>query len=143
MQTKSLPTTAPSTRSDRIVLALAASRTILGVVFLARPRLLPALLRIDHATSTTMGWAMRMVGGREIALGLGTIAGAVVEPSSIGKRTWLAAGLFSDSTDTIAITTAAVTGVLSRRPALIVAASGGALAATEVILLARKASHDT
>lgn len=125
MQTKSLPTHAPSARSE--------------VVFLARPR----LLRIDYATSTTMGWAMRMVGGREIALGRGTIAGAVVEPSSIGKRTWLAAGLFSDSTDTIAITTAAVTGVLSRRPALIVAASGGALAATKVILLARKASHDT
>ncbi|MGI3786724.1 MAG: hypothetical protein ACRYG2_38760 [Janthinobacterium lividum] len=143
MQTKSLSIDAPSTRSGRIVLALAASRTALGVVFLARPRLLPALLRVDPTTSTTMAWAMRMVGGREIALGLGTVAGIVVTPTPAGKRTWLAAGLFSDSTDTIALATAAKTGVLDRRPALIVAASAGALAATEVILLARKASHDT
>ncbi|MGI3783430.1 MAG: hypothetical protein ACRYG2_21920 [Janthinobacterium lividum] len=84
---------------------------------------------------------MRMVGGREIALGLGTVAGNLLTPTPTAKRIWLAAGLFADSTDTVAITAAATTGVLSRRPAIVVAASAGALAATEVILLARTAER--
>ena len=124
--------------SDRVGLALGLSRAALGVLLLVRPALLPGLLGVRDPSRA--GWAMQMLGGREIALGLGSVLAIRAEPVA-SARTWLAAGLISDSTDSITIAAAAVTGSLERRPAIIVAISAAALAATEAVLLVRKSGR--
>lgn len=135
----SLPaSSATPDRPDRVVIALAAGRVAVGVLLLARPGLLPALLRVDRTSRTRTAWAMRMVGGREIGLGLGSVIAGRAEPSS-ARRPWVAAAMISDGTDAIAIAAAIAAGTLARGPATVVAASAAALAAVEVLLLTRSA----
>lgn len=138
-QPASLPaSSATPAGPDRVVIALAAGRIGVGMLLLARPGLLPALLRVDRTSSTRTAWALRMVGGREIGLGLGSVIAGRAEPSS-ARRPWVAAGLISDGTDAIAIAAAIAAGTLARRPATVIAASAAALAAVEVLLLTRSA----
>lgn len=80
---------------------------------------------------------MRMVGGREVALGLGSIAAGQFEPSS-SARTWLAASMLSDAVDGVALATAVAGGSLQRRSGAVLAASAALLAGTEAALLTRR-----
>jgi hypothetical protein len=131
--------TAPSRRrraavaAARAVTALrpqdvALLRTGAGVLMLARPQAVPDLLGADPDTSRSSGWVMQMLGAREVALGLGALAGL----SGPGRRTWLAAGLLSDGTDVLVLTAALAARRIGRTPAravLTVGATAGAVVA--------------
>ena len=45
---------------------LALLRTGAGVVMVGRPRVLPQLMGVDSATATRVGWAVQMLGAREM-----------------------------------------------------------------------------
>jgi peptide-methionine (R)-S-oxide reductase len=51
-----------------------AVRVGLGVWLLVGPRWLPQLLGVDSRTATRTRWLARMVGGREVAVGVATLA---------------------------------------------------------------------
>ena len=71
---------------------LGAIRTAIGVSMLASPSLLPRLLGADRVTADRVSWLTRMVGVREIVIGVGTAAG--------GRR-WAAAGIVADTADAL------------------------------------------
>ena len=100
---------------------LALARAGVGAVMITRPRLIPGALGVDSATSSRMGWAVQMLGAREIGLGLGTWA-ALRSGDARAARLWLAAGVLSDAVDALAVGAAVVRGRLS-------AGSGSALVA--------------
>jgi hypothetical protein len=100
---------------------LALARTGVGAALLVRPRALPTLLGIDSATGSRMAWSTSMLGAREVALGLGTLA-ALRSTDPRAARLWIAAGILCDAVDVLAVGGAAVKGRLSRAP-------GGAAAA--------------
>ena len=81
---------------------LALLRTGAGVVMVGRPRVLPQLMGVDSATATRVGWAVQMLGAREIAIGLGTLV-ALRRPGSAAARTWVAAGVLTDALDVLAV----------------------------------------
>ena len=124
-------------RPDRVVTTLAIGRTTVGLLMLTWPGLLPALLSTDRATSTTMAWSLRLVGSREVAIGLGSLAAGRAEPSS-ARSTWLAANMITDATDSVALTMALANGTVARRPAAAMAALAAALATNEAVLLTRR-----
>lgn len=102
---------------------LGMARTGVGVAMLTRPSLLPTALGVDSASAQRMDWAVRMLGAREVSLGLGAIAaGRAARRSGEGGpvRLWLAAGLLADAVDAAAVARAVGAGRLS-------GSSGGAL----------------
>ncbi|MHB2024402.1 MAG: hypothetical protein ACYCO3_13925 [Mycobacteriales bacterium] len=80
------PTVAPVTGWLRIGL---------GAGLLVAPRLLARALGVDSATARQSDWLARMIAGREVALGVGTLVGA--------RRLWLTAQMISDGTDMAAL----------------------------------------
>ena len=100
---------------------LALGRTAAGVVMVGAPTRLPRALGVDSATSTRMAWAVQMLGAREVALGLGTLA-ALRSPDRRGARLWLLGAVLSDAVDVLAVGRAVASGRLSR-------AAGGAVTA--------------
>ena len=124
---------------SKVVVALAAGRTAVGLLMIGWPSLLPTLLKIDRASSARMAWVMRMVGGREIALGFGSfVTGRAGDFST--KRTWLAVNMITDGCDSVAIAAMANYAPAPRRAAAI-AAAAAAMAAIETVLLARTTHH--
>lgn len=107
---------------------LAAARLVLGVVMLARPTWLTRPLGVDRWTAERLAWLPRMVGGREVALGLGTLV--MTRGGRPGRRAWLAAGALADAADAAALLTAARRGHVSRPGGI--AAVATALAAASV-----------
>ena len=114
-------------RLDSVHLAL--GRTGAGAVMVARPRLLPQALGVDSATAARTAWAVQMLGARELALGLGTLA-ARRAGDRRGARLWTAAGVLADGVDVLAVAGALARGRV-RTPAglgvLAVAAAAVAL----------------
>ena len=112
-----LTRTAPPTRRSLLQLAadrvtgehLAYGRAGAGSVMLLRPRALPQALGVDSATATRVGWAVQMLGARELALGLGTLS-ALRRPDREPSRAWLAAGVLCDAVDVLAISAAIARG---------------------------------
>lgn len=123
-------------RSPRLLSLLSPSRvalvrTGLGVVMLARPRLVPDVLGADPAVTARSDWAVRMLGAREVALGLGALQ-ACRSGDRRAARPWLLAGVLSDGTDALVLSSALGAGRLGGtgvRTALVAAAAGGAVAA--------------
>jgi hypothetical protein len=100
--------------ADRITPAqLAAGRAGAGTVMVLRPRSLPQLLGVDSATAARTSWAIQMLGAREVALGLGTLA-ALRRPDRAASRLWLAGGLLSDAVDVLAVGGALARGRVRR-----------------------------
>ncbi|MEX2290903.1 MAG: hypothetical protein WD794_11335 [Mycobacteriales bacterium] len=93
---------------------LALGRAGAGLVLTVRPRTLPQLLGVDSATSARLGWAVQMLGARELALGLGTLV-ALRSPDRRTARSWLAVGTFCDAADVLAIGGALARGRVARR----------------------------
>jgi hypothetical protein len=113
---------------------LALGRTGAGALMVLRPRVLPQLMGVDSATATRMGWAVQMLGAREVALGLGTLA-AVRRPDGPAARTWLAAGVLCDAMDVLTVGGALLRGRLrtsSGGAVLAVAAGAVALGVREL-----------
>lgn len=107
---------------------LALLRTGAGVVMIGRPRLLPQLMGTDSATAARVGWAVQMLGAREIAMGLGTLV-ALRRPGSSAARTWVAAGVLADALDVLAVGAALARGrVRTSSGAAVVATASAAVA---------------
>ena len=115
--------------ADRLTPAhLALGRTGAGAVMVLRPRTVPQLLGVDSATATRMGWAVQMLGAREVALGLGTLA-ATRSGDGRAARLLLAAGLLSDAVDVLAVGGALLRGRVSKGTGTaVLAVAAGAVA---------------
>ena len=131
-----LTRTAPTTRRSVLQAAadrvspehLAVGRAGAGAVMVVRPKALPRLLGVDSATATRVGWSVQMLGARELALGLGTLA-ALRGPGSRASRTWLAAGVLCDAVDVLAVSGALLRGRVSKGSGgLVLAVAAGAVA---------------
>ena len=124
-------TAPPARRSLRELVGpehLALGRTGAGTVMVLRPRALPQLLGVDSATATRMGWAVQMLGAREVALGLGTLA-ALRRPDGAAARAWLAAGVLCDAVDVLAVGGALLRGRLrTTTGGAVLAVAAGAVA---------------
>lgn len=97
----------------------------LGGGLLALPWLLARVLGVDAATARRTEWLGRMVGGREVALGIGTLVGP--------PRPWLTAQMVSDATDAVALVAARRHGQVQRWLAAGVIVFAGAGIAAELV----------
>jgi hypothetical protein len=89
---------------------LATARTALGAAALARPATALRLTGVDRVTAERTAWTARLLGGRDLALGVGLLyALARREPS----RGWVIAGMIADAVDTAVLATAAARRDLS------------------------------
>lgn len=104
---------ASSVRERASVSQLALGRAGVGATMIARPRMLPQLMGVDSATATRVGWTVQMLGAREVAVGLGTLA-AVRGGDRRATRTWVAAGVLCDAVDALAMTGALLRGRVSK-----------------------------
>jgi peptide-methionine (R)-S-oxide reductase len=92
-----------STRFTRLAgAALGVTRVALGVGMLSRPLLLPRLLGVDRVTAERMTWLVRMLGARDLALGVGAVSGRVAPD----PRSWIVAGACCDAADAVALAAA-------------------------------------
>jgi hypothetical protein len=89
---------------------LAAGRTAVGVSMLARPALIPTRLGVPTEAADQMTWAVRMLGAREVALGVGALV------SRKERRLWLAGGILSDAVDALAVGAALKQGRVKKLP---------------------------
>ena len=112
---------ASSVRERATVGQLALGRTAAGASMIVRPSMLPRMMGVDSATATRVGWAVQMLGAREVAVGLGTLA-AVRTPDRKAARVWVAAGVLCDAVDALAMTGALLRGRVGKT------AGGAALA---------------
>jgi len=114
--------------TEQQVRALAIGRVVLGASFLAAPGLsLRNWLGREHDTPVARV-AMRMVGGRDIALGVGTIF-ALRHGAPV--RGWLEAAALSDSTDVVA-------SLFAARHLPKVRVLGAGLSAAGAVVMARR-----
>ena len=106
-------------------LALGTLRCVIGAVMIADPPRLARLLGVDSLTARQTGWLTMMIGGREIALGVGSLR---VLSRGASARSWYAAQAVTDGGDALALLTALRAGRVSTPIAAITAASavGGA-----------------
>ena len=109
-------------------LLLAAGRTAIGSVMLARPTLLTRSLGVDATTARRTAWLTQMLGARELALGLGAVAAG--RGGAEAARLWVLAQAVSDTGDALALAVATGKGHVPRlRGLLVVATAAGAAAA--------------
>jgi len=87
-----------------------------------------------------MSWAVQMLGAREVALGLGTLA-ALRGGAGRGLRLWLMAGLLADATDAVVVWAAVGRGRLSRGSGTVLVAVAGAAAALQAKAVASPSSR--
>ncbi|MCW2605772.1 MAG: hypothetical protein JWO60_465 [Frankiales bacterium] len=92
---------------------MALVRCAAGSVLLVRPRSVVDVLGADPALSPVGDWGTRMLGARELALGLGVLV-AAQGPDTARTRLWFAAGALSDAVDTVVLTSALRRGRLGR-----------------------------
>ena len=105
-------------------------RLAIGLGFLADPVTSVRVLGVDSATAKRMTFLARMTAGRDIVLGVGTVAART--PST--QAGWLAAGAVADAIDAVALGAGLRSGRLRGVPAIGIAvgaagAAGVALAA--------------
>jgi hypothetical protein len=86
---------------------MAAVRTGIGVALLVRPELLARSLGVDSLTASRVGWVSRMVGVREVVLGLGGLR-AVLRGRDV--RDWVHAQATCDAVDAAAVALAVARG---------------------------------
>ncbi|MBV9594324.1 MAG: hypothetical protein JO147_11105 [Actinobacteria bacterium] len=125
----------PSAASSRnLALGIGTSRCAVGVTFLGAPGFSLRMLGIDRATAGRMEWLARMTAGRDLALGVGTVVGAV---TGRGVRGWLFAGAACDLLDAVVIAAGVAQGRLSPIPAGASVAGAAGAAAAAGYLVAR------
>ena len=96
---------------------LAWGRVGAGASMVVRPTALPRLMGADSATATRTAWAVQMLGIRDLALGVGTLA-ALRGQDRRAARTWLTMGVLCDAVDALAIGGALVRGRVSKAGAV-------------------------
>jgi Domain of unknown function (DUF4267) len=106
---------------------LSLGRTAVGVSMIVRPTMLATSMGVDSAAAARTSWVTQMLGAREIALGLGTLA-ARRAGDRRATRFWLYAGLLSDAVDALAVGAATARGQVSKAGgAAVTTAAGGAV----------------
>ena len=110
--------------------SVAAGRAALGLSMLARPTLVPLLVGVETAAASQTAWVVQMLGAREVALGVGLLAG--------GDRSWVTAGVFCDTVDAAALVLAVRSGAVPRNGGSAIVAVAG-LAALGGLLGLRRA----
>ena len=108
---------------------LAWGRVGAGASMVVRPSSLPRMMGADSATATRVGWAVQMLGVRDLALGVGTLV-ALRGQDRRAARTWLTMGVLCDAVDALAIGGALLKGRVTKAGAA--AAIGVALGAVAV-----------
>ena len=118
--THRIPTPAPG----RVAAAIGLGRLGIGIAFLADPVSSVRVLGVDSATAKRMTFLARMTAGRDIVLGLGTVASRTPR----GKAGWLAAGAAADAIDAAVLGAGLRSGQLHGVPAtgIAVGAAGAA-----------------
>jgi len=108
----------------RVATAIGLGRLGIGVAFLADPVSSVRILGVDSASAKRMTFLARMTAGRDIVLGLGTVASR----TSQGKAAWLAAGAAADAIDAAVLGAGLRSGQLRGVPAtgIAVGAAGAA-----------------
>jgi hypothetical protein len=118
---------------------VARVRAGIGVAMVVRPTLVPEVLGVDRPAAQRTGWAVQMLGAREVALGVGPSV-ALRRADRRGSRLWVAVSLLADAVDALALARATGRGDLRPvRGAAAVATAVGA-AATQAAALARAPS---
>lgn len=92
---------------------LAWGRVGAGASMVVRPKALPQLMGADSATATRVGWAVQMLGIRDLALGVGTLV-ALRGQDRPAARTWMTMGVLCDAVDALAIGGAMVRGRVTK-----------------------------
>lgn len=107
---------------------LAWGRVGAGASMVVRPTALPQLMGADSATATRVGYAVQMLGIRDLALGVGTLV-ALRGQDRRAARTWLTMGVVCDAVDALAVGGAMVRGRVSKASAAgVIAVALGAVA---------------
>lgn len=120
-----LPSARDLTRAEptTVLSGIAATRAALGVAMLGAPRWCWRLLTPSGGHNDDAVLAVRMLGGRELALGLG---GVMAARRAGAVRGWGEAGVLADAADAVTLATSpALVGW--RRPATVASAAGVAL----------------
>lgn len=117
---------------------IGAGRLAVGIVFLAKPLDSVRFLGVDSATSERIAWLARMTAARDIALGLGTVAGVVL---GRGAAAWLIAGSACDAVDATAISHALSRRQVAAVPAIAAAICAAAASAAAIVTVARHHRH--
>ena len=92
--------------------SLAWGRVGAGSTMVLRPSAVPRLMGLDSATAARAGWAVQMLGIRDLALGVGTLV--ALRRDRRAARTWMALGAVCDTVDALALGGAALRGRISR-----------------------------
>jgi hypothetical protein len=116
-------------------LRLAQGRTGVGVVLLTRPTLVPRTLGVDRVSAERTGWAVQMLGAREVALGAGAWV-SLRRGDDRASRLWLAAGLLSDAVDAMVVAGAVGRDRVDKAPGAAVVAIATTAAAVGAAALA-------
>jgi hypothetical protein len=114
----------------RSAIPLAAARTLVGAVVFARPTLLATSLGVDAITAERTAWIARLFAGRDLALGVGAVA---------GSRGCQIAACASDASDLLAVVAAIKAGHVRPTPAILAAvtAAGAAVAGAAALFVTR------
>lgn len=83
-------------------------RAAVGAVLLARPALLPRMAGVDSASADRTAWIGRMLGAREVVLGVGAVSARRAPAAE--RRRWVAAGIAADAADVAVVVAAARAG---------------------------------
>lgn len=134
LETSAGPASHLSALAGRVLtpLRVAQARTAVGTGLLVRPALLTRSMGVPAEAAEQTGWAVQMLGAREVALGAGTwIALRRGDPGA--ARLWVLAGVLADALDAVSVAGAlgrgrvhAVPGVLGVMTATTAAGVGAA-----------------
>jgi hypothetical protein len=108
--------------AEDIARSIAAARVALGLALVAAPRLLMRCALKDSEPSGEAVAALRMAGGRDLALGVGGLLAARRDPAAL--RGWVEGGVLADAIDVPSVAAAG-----SLRPAVRVFGTASATAA--------------
>jgi hypothetical protein len=114
---------------------LARARTAVGLGMLVRPSLLATGLGVDRVSAERTGWAVQMLGAREVALGAGASV-ALRRGDDRAARLWLAAGLVADAVDALAMAGALGRGRVRAVPGAALVGVAATAAAVQAAALA-------
>jgi hypothetical protein len=120
-------------RAGRVLPGLvAAIRCAIGVGALVRPAAAVRSSGVDRVTADRVAWLGQLVGGRDLALGVGLLRALARREDTRG---WVRAGMFADAVDAVALATAAARGTISP-----LAGAAGAAAAVSGVLVGAPAA---
>jgi hypothetical protein len=89
---------------------VAAIRCAIGVGALVRPASAVRASGVDRVTAERVAWLGQLVGGRDLALGVGLLRALARREDTRG---WVRAGMLADAVDAVALGAAAARGTVS------------------------------